>query len=78
MKYKHLYCWDRMMHSTYSWSEMVQEYAEHDDAPLDAIYYKKDGITQKRIWHRYVDIENERTKERIDNLMKEYFGEQVR
>lgn len=62
IKFKYLWAWDRMMHSSLYWSECRQLEAYEDKAPLDCIYKDRDGK-----WHRFCDIENPYTKRRIAN-----------
>lgn len=64
IKYKYLYAWDMMMHSSFRWIADKQAEAESDNAPLDAIYKDNDGT-----WHRFVDIESAETKTRIQNMV---------
>jgi len=42
MKYKHLYTWDTLMGSYDYWKDYTQALAEHDNAPIDAIYKRSE------------------------------------
>lgn len=42
MKYKHLYTWDTLMGSYDYWKDSQQALAEHDNAPIDAIYKRSE------------------------------------
>ncbi len=64
IKYKYLYAWDMMMHSSPLWIKDMQETAANEGAPEDAIYKDVDGN-----WHRFIDIESETTKLRVQNIV---------
>lgn len=63
-KFRHLAAWDHMMGSSNSWREMMQERAEADGAPIDAIYRKDDGS-----WATFGDTRSENTKHIIERIL---------
>ena len=64
IKYKYLYAWDRMIHSTLGWSEMMQKRAEMENAPIDCTYRDNDGT-----WHTFRNIDNQETKDRVQKIV---------
>ena len=64
IKYKYLYAWDIMMHSSPLWINDMQETAANEDAPEDALYKDVDGT-----WHRFKDVESENTKKRVQSIV---------
>lgn len=67
IKYPYLYAWDRMMGSNTGWSKVMQQEAEKDKAPKDAIYKSVDGVwatygeiksldTKRTIWHKVLNL----------------------
>lgn len=66
IKYKYLWAWDRMMRSTYGWSERKQLEAKEDNAPEDAVYKDTDGN-----WHRFRDVKSEETKKIVQSIVNQ-------
>ena len=64
IKYKYLYAWDMMQHSSFAWIHDMQAQAEAENAPEDAVYRAVDGT-----WRRFKDIESANTKTRIQAIV---------
>lgn len=64
IKYKYLYAWDMMQHSSFAWIHDMQIQAEAENAPEDAVYKAADGI-----WRRFQDIESDSTKAKIQRMV---------
>ena len=60
VKFFHLLAWDEMMRSHPYWMRMMQEKAEKENAPKDAIWCDSKGK-----WHRASELEG-RLKDQIE------------
>lgn len=70
IQYKHLWCWDLMMHSSDSWRHDQQERAKRENAPPDAVYKSAhDG------WVSFSSVSNQATRLLIARHMQSIFGE---
>lgn len=64
VKYKYLYAWDMMMHSSFSWIAEMQREAARDNAPEDAVYKDSEGN-----WRRFAEVESEETRNRVQHIV---------
>lgn len=64
VRYKYLYAWDMIQHSSFAWIRDMQAQAEAEDAPEDAVYKAADGT-----WRRFKDIESANDRARIQAIV---------
>lgn len=67
VQYPYLLAWDIMMGSYQGWKELMQETAAKENAPATAVYRNSANN-----WQTYENISRQETKDRIDQIMKEY------
>jgi hypothetical protein len=68
---KYMRAWNKIMGLPDKEIDYLILAAENLNAPKDSIYYTYDGISGKRKWHRFSEIQDEQTKKLFEAFLKE-------